>query len=341
MVRATSHPSQLSEEFINDSSDEADEVMSGVDQPAAISRPTTNGSKVVHDVASEAGSSESESADSQDESRNDDSAATDTEISRNKKRSSDQVTLRNAPPAKRTKKRYAQSPRQGSHPDKPSNFRIPAKPYRAPKGFEPLQAEASDLDFEPLDNLDDKQVWHITAPASLDLTQIKQLDVAAALRGEPILDSGGISYSMQPSSEQAEVLLLPRGESVVYQQKTKISRAFQLRYATGIDAAEPPTSKAGPPPPTNYHFTAQEPGTAKPVRKQPENLNYRYLPFGVKQISRDVNNSVDLAESILIRAASSKSGGDLVGNVENGGAEKKKKKEKRGKLSKATGEPAI
>lgn len=217
--------------------------------------------------------------------------------------------------------------------DSDSNFRIPAQPFKAPTGFQPLSTGTSSLDLQGFDNLDGKQVWHISAPASVDLTMIKDLDIGAALRGESILTASGIDYGMQPASDQAEILLLASGNPVSYKQKTTVNRAFRLRQVAN-DSTNPVSNSPSETAVTDgLHFTAQVPGKKKQPRQQPSSLKYRHAPLGVDKAVPKITDDVHLAESILLKAASqrtdtSERAGDADESTEKRKKEKKKKKTK-------------
>lgn len=182
------------------------------------------------------------------------------------------------------------------------------------------------MDLRGFDNLDGKQVWHISAPASVDLTLIKDLDIGAALRGESILTASGIDYGMQPSSDQAEVLLLPSGNPVSYNQKTTVNQAFRLRQVTNDSTNSPSNPPSESSTTEGLHFTAQVPGKKKQPRQQPSSLKYRYAPLGVDKAIPETTDDVQLAESILLKAASQRTDADEP--TEKRKKEKKKKKTK-------------
>ena len=204
-----------------------------------------------------------------------------------------------------------------------STRRIPAKPLRIPEGFEQFSRSDSTDETRILDalgDLDDKQVWHISAPASLDLSKIEELDIAAVLAGGPVLTSGGISYRMQAASEQTEVLLLPQQDPVVYRpSKTKVSRSLQLRQIAKVPKPPTPSEKAS----TNgSEIPIQAQRVKRTVRQQPVGkLNYQHFPFGVDKPSPPrAQEDVDMAEAILLKAVQAS-------------PENEKKKSKKSKLT--------
>lgn len=106
MAKDTAKPSQLSEEFIQDSGDEADKALSGTAGHGTKAQAATNGHQSSGSEDSEAEESESESASDSAESQ-DDSAAGSEPSSTSKKRSRDTVPNAPTPIAKRPKKRCA------------------------------------------------------------------------------------------------------------------------------------------------------------------------------------------------------------------------------------------
>lgn len=206
----------------------------------------------------------------------------------------------------------------------PSTARIPAKPFVAPAGFESLDEDAAARQNEvsdTLSDLTDKQIWHISAPASLDLSNIEQLDIAAVLRGAPVLTSNGIKYGMQPVTERVD-LLVPKGDSNVYKSaKTKVSRSFQLRQ---IADQKSPTLVPDSQPASQTASQSQR--KERVVRRQPEGkLNYHYVPFGVMKTTSSVEKeNVSIAESILLKASQGASAG-----AETSTSERREKKKKR------------
>ena len=172
---------------------------------------------------------------------------------------------------------YANSTDQ---PERPANT-----PYAPPSGFDPVILGASDFasdTSELLLDLDCKQVWHISAPATLNLDPIKGLDLTAALQGDTILTHNNVNYSLQEVSVNGEALMLVDGESAKYgASKTKVSKSFKLGVRSGNEEQQPSEkSDANEPEISTPAFFAQHSGQKKLPRQQPEGLKMRYQPFG-------------------------------------------------------------
>ena len=167
------------------------------------------------------------------------------------------------------------------------SIRIPSQPFEPPIGFEKYNFEQSNMSAtsDTFSNLGQKQIWHISAPANLNIGSIKQLDVEAALKGEPILSVNGIDYSMQPASDRKEKILLPDETTGKYRAfKSKIEQSFRLLETNAtacILLGDDHGSSARGTEDALSTYTAQSAGQQRPPRQQPSGLKMRYMPFGV------------------------------------------------------------
>lgn len=86
-------------------------------------------------------------------------------------------------------------------------------------------------EFLSKSNLDDKQVWYFTAPASLPITVIKdmEIDLAKAQSGGAILSHQGDSYGLDlepyTTSSQIQLLIPSKGG-----EKYNPRKSFDLVY---------------------------------------------------------------------------------------------------------------
>ncbi|KAH0845887.1 hypothetical protein FOPE_12034 [Fonsecaea pedrosoi] len=192
-------------------------------------------------------------------------------------------------------------------PETPSNKRIksttkhkvsiPPKPFKPPKGYEPLTWSASDYasDMDLFDDLSNKQIWHISVPSSVSIDSIKELDIEAVLRGQPILSRNGVDYGMNPLPPKDEVILLPRGSGGKYKLCSgKIERSFHMREVDTTKFQSQP--KAGTP----VVFTATQTGAPKQIRKQPEGLKMRYVPYGAFPSHAHEPEDVEMRDTLQI-----------------------------------------
>ncbi|EXJ73744.1 uncharacterized protein A1O5_03506 [Cladophialophora psammophila CBS 110553] len=170
---------------------------------------------------------------------------------------------------------------------------IPPKPFKPPKGYEPLTWSASDFasDMNLFDDLSNKQIWHISVPESVSIDSIKELDIEAVLRGQPILSRNGVDYDMQVLPSRNDVIFLPRGSDAKYKQCTrKIERSFYMREVSR------PQSEGNKP----AVFTATQTGAPKQIRKQPEGLKMRYMPYGVSPTQEDRPEDVEMRDTLQV-----------------------------------------
>ena len=100
-----------------------------------------------------------------------------------------------------------------------------SKPSRfaPPKGFEPLDTDEARAAYYYLKSsaLEGKQVWYITAPASLPVTVVQDLTIPMdqAQKGMPVLSHNGEDYRMafdNPAASSAFRLLIPNKKGVEY-----------------------------------------------------------------------------------------------------------------------------
>lgn len=63
-----------------------------------------------------------------------------------------------------------------------------------------------------LKNLQDKQIWHITAPAGVSLQSLKEMALDTAMNGETVLEYKGAGYGFckkDKSEEDGRQILIP------------------------------------------------------------------------------------------------------------------------------------
>ncbi|PGG95447.1 hypothetical protein AJ79_10052 [Helicocarpus griseus UAMH5409] len=154
---------------------------------------------------------------------------------------------------------------------------IPAQEFKAPEGFKLLSKNAprsSDVS-RALSDLRGKQLWHITAPASVPMNSIKELALDAVATGQPILTHKGANYRLredQVVAEKNKTLLLPDRQGNTYHRSNlNIAQTFHLERI--VDLANGTT---------HSEQSVQISDLTRPKREQPENLRMRYKPFGSK-----------------------------------------------------------
>jgi hypothetical protein len=123
-------------------------------------------------------------------------------------------------------------------------------------------------------------VWYFTAPASLPITVLKdmEIDLSKATRGESLLTHKGDNYGLDlesyATSTQIQLLIPSQGGDKYASLNRSIDSTVHLRRM----------AKFGPG--GEVHATATDGyvPVPKPIREQPEGLRVRYTPIGVPSI---------------------------------------------------------
>ncbi|KAI1431909.1 DNA-directed RNA polymerase I subunit RPA34.5-domain-containing protein [Xylaria sp. CBS 124048] len=132
-------------------------------------------------------------------------------------------------------------------------------------------------DFFSSANLEGKQVWYFTAPASLPITVLKdmEIDLTKAVKGGPLLTHGGDNYGLDLESHatntQIQLLIPSRGGEKYSTLNHAIDSTVHLRRM----------AKFGPGGEVQSTATDDYVPVPKPIRAQPEGLKARYTPIGV------------------------------------------------------------
>ncbi|KAI1173791.1 DNA-directed RNA polymerase I subunit RPA34.5-domain-containing protein [Nemania sp. FL0916] len=132
-------------------------------------------------------------------------------------------------------------------------------------------------DFFSTANLEGKQLWYFTAPASLPITVLKdmEIDLANAAKGGSLLTHNGDSYGLdlEPYATNTQIqLLIPSHSGDKYSSLNhNIDSTIHLRRM----------AKFGPSGEVHATATDDYVPVPKPIRQQPEGLRIRYTPIGV------------------------------------------------------------
>merc|ERR1711881_184371 len=92
----------------------------------------------------------------------------------------------------------------------------PTVAFNAPSGFKPMKEDAistrTDL-FRPK-NTKDKEIWYISAPASLPITALKEVALEKFAKQQAIMTHNGESYTLvsDPAVRDTTRVLLPEGK---------------------------------------------------------------------------------------------------------------------------------
>ncbi|KAI8947489.1 DNA-directed RNA polymerase I subunit RPA34.5-domain-containing protein [Xylaria longipes] len=132
-------------------------------------------------------------------------------------------------------------------------------------------------DFFSNANLEGKQVWYFTAPASLPITVLKdmEIDLSKATNGGPLLTHNGDNYGLDLESyatnTQIQLLIPSSGGDKYTSLNHGIDSTVHLRRM----------AKFGPGGEVHATATDNYVPAPRPIREQPEGLRVRYTPIGV------------------------------------------------------------
>ncbi|KAK5625222.1 hypothetical protein RRF57_000938 [Xylaria bambusicola] len=143
-------------------------------------------------------------------------------------------------------------------------------------------------DFFSNANLEGKQVWYFTAPASLPITVLKdmEIDLSKATKGEALLIHNGDNYGLDLES-CSSLLVGAINTHLVSELRLPPSSSLRKRLIVivnrGIDSTVHLRRMAKFGPGGEVHATATDDyvPVPKPIRQQPEGLRVRYTPIGV------------------------------------------------------------
>ncbi|PGH18673.1 hypothetical protein AJ80_04421 [Polytolypa hystricis UAMH7299] len=163
---------------------------------------------------------------------------------------------------------------------------IPTKEFTPPGGFRLAQKSSSRAasDIPKLfSNLRRKQIWHITAPASVPVSSIQELALDTVAKGESILTHKGVGYRMREDLhgvEKNKALLLPDERGKTYRRnQVGVAQTFHVEQVIELSNG------------TAYSGEAEGiQKLMKPRRRQPKNLRMRYMPFGAGE---DASEAMD------------------------------------------------
>ncbi|KAH6637712.1 DNA-directed RNA polymerase I, subunit RPA34.5 [Boeremia exigua] len=156
-----------------------------------------------------------------------------------------------------------------------------AAPYAPPKGYVPVSEKdrTGSKAARIFDNLQGKQVWHITAPAGVSLKELESIALDKAMKGDAVLSQKGSDYGFSTTEKSVdgprEVLVLQKnGYSAV---PAKISQTLHLQELVRL----PKLSAKQADPNTGSEAAASiTRSTIRAPRPQAKGLKMRYLPLG-------------------------------------------------------------
>ena len=172
-----------------------------------------------------------------------------------------------------------------------------AKPYAPPKGYNLVSEKdrTTSKAAKIFDNLQGKQVWHITAPAGVSLEELESIAMDKAMKGESILSHKGTHYGFSTTEKSEdgprEVLVLQKngygaGTDAVHLHMiptdldivpAKINQTLHLQELVRLPKL---TSKQADPNAGSEAAASITRSTIRAPRPQVKGLKMRYLPLG-------------------------------------------------------------
>jgi hypothetical protein len=156
-----------------------------------------------------------------------------------------------------------------------------AKPYAPPKGYNLVSEKdrTSSKAAKIFNNLQGKQVWHITVPAGVSLKELESIAMDKAMKGEPILNHKGTDYGFltaEKSEDGPTEVLVPQknGYSAV---PAKINQTLHLQELVRLPKL---SSKQADPNAGSEAAASITRSTIRAPRPQVKGLKMRYLPLG-------------------------------------------------------------
>ena len=171
-----------------------------------------------------------------------------------------------------------------------TNDHIP--PYEPPSGFETATiAFAPDSRLDDIlspSNLERVQIWHITAPASIPISSIKELSARSIVDGSTILSYKNAEYGLVPdtadaseTSANAQTMLIPSVQRNEYRSTgTKISKTLHLQQLIKLPSHNLPSQTV-----SNGAIGSVK-RYSRPRNEQPKGLKMRYHAFGIPGVSK-------------------------------------------------------
>ncbi|KAI4633441.1 hypothetical protein J4E83_001908 [Alternaria metachromatica] len=156
----------------------------------------------------------------------------------------------------------------------------PTQAYAPPKGFAPVPVNDRTISKSTglFDNLEGKQIWHITAPAGVSLKDLSELAMDKAMKGDAVLSYKGTDYgfSQTESEDGTREVLLPRNNGMK-PAPTRISQTLRLRSVVRLPHL---TTKQADQNTGSEAAASITRSTIRAPRPQVTGLKMRFLPTG-------------------------------------------------------------
>ncbi|RAL64680.1 hypothetical protein DID88_001712 [Monilinia fructigena] len=144
-------------------------------------------------------------------------------------------------------------------------------PFKPPPGFEKNSSKNSSKASQLFNksNLEGKEIWYITAPASLPIASVKEISLQDAKLGKAVFSQDGNNYGFVHDALDDNTytkILLPSNSKDCYSiEKKPVNQIYHMQQV--INLSKTNSSQATVP-------------AKRPVRQQPKGLKARYQPIG-------------------------------------------------------------
>ncbi|KAL5121190.1 hypothetical protein ACEQ8H_001042 [Pleosporales sp. CAS-2024a] len=157
----------------------------------------------------------------------------------------------------------------------------PAQTFVPPKGFSAVSStdKTTSKATHIFGQLQGKQIWHITAPAAMSLTGVREITMDRALKGGAVLQHKGIDYSFSAPDFHDEgtcAVMVPakggyKAVSAPIAQTLRLQAAIQLPKLSSLQADQATGSEAA---------ASITRSTIRAPRPQLRGLKMRFMPTG-------------------------------------------------------------
>lgn len=219
------------------------------------------------------------------------------------------------------------------------NKAAPPPPFVPPTGFDALKPTSAPKIAKLLsaDKLAGKQIWYITAPASIPITSLKEISLRDVEKGKPAITLNGTDYGFVKDAgaeKDGAKLLVPNKDGKKYEASQRgIDQVLHLQQVVSLEGMMT-EEKATVPAPKKF------------VRQQPKGLRMRFKPigFGDEEPGRigesdGEQNDVEMADAPRVlnkhKVTEEEEEGSPKKKSKKDKLEKKDKKEKKAKKEKA------
>ncbi|KAI9643646.1 hypothetical protein NHQ30_008268 [Ciborinia camelliae] len=161
-------------------------------------------------------------------------------------------------------------------------------PFKAPPGFEKTSSKNSSKASQLFNksNLEGKEIWYITAPASVPIASVKEIALRDAKLGKAVFSQGGNDYGFvhDPLEDKTYTkILLPNSSKDGYSiEKKPVDQIYHMQQVVNLFKEN--SSQATVP-------------AKRPVRQQPKGLKARYQPIGFASAPGIIGSDEDESDS--------------------------------------------